>query len=33
MPTCGRLSASIDHGVTEGIIPAESPATDPDGYW
>ncbi|OUC80507.1 hypothetical protein CA982_01850 [Gordonia lacunae] len=33
MPTCARLSASIDHGVTEGIIPAESPASDPDGYW
>lgn len=33
MPTCPRLSASIDHGVAEGIIPPESPETDPDGYW
>jgi hypothetical protein len=33
MPTCARLSASIDHGVAEGIIPAESPRSDPDGYW
>ncbi|MBD0861780.1 hypothetical protein IA539_11235 [Gordonia sp. zg691] len=33
MPTCARLSASIDHGVIEGIIPAGSPDTDPDGYW
>lgn len=33
MPTCPRLSASIDHAVAEGIIPAESPAADPDGYW
>ena len=33
MPTCPRLSASIDHGVAEGIIPAESPESDPDGYW
>ena len=33
LPTCPRLSASIDHGVAEGIIPPESPATDPDGYW
>jgi hypothetical protein len=33
MPTCPRLSASIDHGVAEGIIPAESPEADPDGYW
>ncbi|MFW0796674.1 hypothetical protein AAFP30_22910 [Gordonia sp. CPCC 205515] len=33
MPTCPRLSASIDHGVAEGIIPSESPETDPDGYW
>lgn len=33
MPTCPRLSASIDHGVAEGIIPPESPASDPDGYW
>ncbi|MDL9936197.1 hypothetical protein QSJ18_05535 [Gordonia sp. ABSL1-1] len=33
MPTCPRLSASIDHGVAEGIIPAQSPVTDPDGYW
>lgn len=33
MPTCPRLSASIDHGVAEGIIPAESPDSDPDGYW
>lgn len=32
-PTCPRLSASIDHGVTEGIIPAHSPESDPDGYW
>lgn len=33
LPTCPRLSASIDHGVAEGIIPNESPETDPDGYW
>ncbi|NDK88780.1 hypothetical protein GYA93_04175 [Gordonia desulfuricans] len=33
MRTCPRLSASIDHGVAEGIIPAESPEVDPDGYW
>ncbi|MGV9857862.1 hypothetical protein ACWDTD_04370 [Gordonia sp. NPDC003425] len=33
MPTCPRLSASIDHGVAEGIIPIESPEVDPDGYW
>ncbi|MXP23286.1 hypothetical protein GIY30_18275 [Gordonia sp. HNM0687] len=33
MPTCPRLSASIDHGVAEGIIPPESPESDPDGYW
>ncbi|MEO9326755.1 hypothetical protein [Gordonia aurantiaca] len=33
MPTCVRLSASIDHAVAEGIIPAESPESDPDGYW
>lgn len=33
LPTCPRLSASIDHGVAEGIIPNESPAEDPDGYW
>lgn len=33
MPTCSRMSASIDHGVAEGIIPAESPEVDPDGYW
>ncbi|WP_246222098.1 MULTISPECIES: hypothetical protein [Gordonia] len=33
MPTCSRMSASIDHGVAEGIVPAESPAVDPDGYW
>lgn len=33
MPTCPRLSASIDHGVAEGIIPSESPDSDPDGYW
>ncbi|GAC82742.1 hypothetical protein [Gordonia paraffinivorans] len=33
MPTCVRLSASIDHAVAEGIIPAESPEHDPDGYW
>ncbi|MEE3849561.1 hypothetical protein VZC37_04415 [Gordonia sp. LSe1-13] len=33
MPTCPRLSASIDHGVAEGIIPSESPESDPDGYW
>ncbi|MGC5258912.1 hypothetical protein ACPXCG_21435 [Gordonia sp. DT218] len=33
MPTCPRLSASIDHGVAEAIIPSESPESDPDGYW
>ncbi|MDR2279525.1 MAG: hypothetical protein LBE07_01580 [Gordonia sp. (in: high G+C Gram-positive bacteria)] len=33
LPTCPRMSASIDHGVSEGIIPKESPMTDPDGYW
>ena len=33
MPTCSRMSASIDHGVAEGIIPAQSPEVDPDGYW
>ncbi|GAB36050.1 hypothetical protein [Gordonia otitidis] len=33
VPTCSRLSASIDHGVAEGIIPSESPESDPDGYW
>ncbi|AUH68047.1 MULTISPECIES: hypothetical protein [Gordonia] len=33
LPTCPRLSASIDHGVAEGIIPSESPEEDPDGYW
>ncbi|HMS77097.1 hypothetical protein [Gordonia sp. (in: high G+C Gram-positive bacteria)] len=33
MPTCPRMSASINHGVAEGIIPAESPEVDPDGYW
>ncbi|GAA1481215.1 hypothetical protein GCM10009624_16550 [Gordonia sinesedis] len=33
MPTCPRLSASIDHGVAEGIIPSRSPDSDPDGYW
>ena len=33
LPTCPRLSASIDHGVAEGIVPRESPMTDPDGYW
>ncbi|MYR06844.1 hypothetical protein GTV32_11245 [Gordonia sp. SID5947] len=33
MPTCPRMSASIDHGVAEGIIPDQSPETDPDGYW
>ncbi|MFM9377653.1 hypothetical protein [Gordonia sp. VNK21] len=33
LPTCPRLSASIDHGVAEGIIAKESPDTDPDGYW
>lgn len=33
LPTCPRLSASIDHGVAEGIVPRESPETDPDGYW
>ncbi|GAC68460.1 hypothetical protein [Gordonia soli] len=33
MPTCPRLSASIDHGVAEGIVPGESPESDPDGYW
>lgn len=33
LPTCPRMSASIDHGVAEGIVPPESPATDPDGYW
>jgi hypothetical protein len=33
MRTCPRLSASIDHGVAEGIIPSESPESDPDGYW
>lgn len=33
MPTCPRLSASIDHGVAEGIVPAQSPESDPDGYW
>ncbi|GAB89741.1 hypothetical protein [Gordonia rhizosphera] len=32
-PTCPRLSASIDHGVAEGIIAAQSPDSDPDGYW
>jgi hypothetical protein len=33
LPTCPRLSASIDHGVSEGIIPRESPDVDPDGYY
>ncbi len=33
LPTCPRMSASIDHGVAEGIIPKESPVEDPDGYW
>lgn len=33
LPTCPRLSASIDHAVAEGILPPESPAVDPDGYW
>lgn len=33
LPTCPRLSASIDHGVAEGIVPRESPDSDPDGYW
>ena len=33
MRTCSRMSASVDHGVAEGIIPAESPEHDPDGYW
>ncbi|NMO00972.1 hypothetical protein HH308_07060 [Gordonia sp. TBRC 11910] len=33
LPTCPRLSASIDHAVAEGILPRESPAADPDGYW
>ncbi|GAB18857.1 hypothetical protein GOEFS_068_00020 [Gordonia effusa NBRC 100432] len=33
MPTCPRLSASIDHAVAEGILPPESPVEDPDGYW
>ncbi|MET9490045.1 hypothetical protein [Nocardia sp. NPDC006630] len=31
--TCQHLSATIDYGVAEGIIPAQSPETDPDGYW
>lgn len=31
--SCPRLSASITHGVAEGIIPGESPDADPDGYW
>ncbi|PXW31707.1 UNVERIFIED_CONTAM: hypothetical protein DES50_104107 [Williamsia faeni] len=33
LPTCPRLSASIDHGVSEGIVPRESPDVDPDGYY
>ncbi|MFT4127099.1 MAG: hypothetical protein QM662_12835 [Gordonia sp. (in: high G+C Gram-positive bacteria)] len=33
MRTCPRLSASISHGVAEGIIPSGSPESDPDGYW
>lgn len=33
LPTCPRMSASIDHGVSEGIIPKESPEVDPDGYY
>jgi hypothetical protein len=33
LPTCPRMSASIDHGVSEGIIPKESPDVDPDGYY
>lgn len=33
LPTCPRMSASIDHGVAEGIIAPESPEQDPDGYW
>ena len=33
LPTCPRLSASIDHAVAEGILPDESPEVDPDGYW
>ncbi len=33
LPTCPRLSASIDHAVAEGILPRESPKVDPDGYW
>lgn len=33
LPTCPRMSASIDHGVAEGIIARESPVEDPDGYW
>ena len=33
LPGCPRLTASIDHGVAEGIIPREGPEVDPDGYW
>ena len=33
LPTCPRLSASIEHGVAEGLVPRESPDVDPDGYW
>lgn len=33
LPTCPRLSASIDHAVAEGILSDESPEVDPDGYW
>ncbi|WP_026919688.1 hypothetical protein [Gordonia shandongensis] len=33
LPTCPRLSASIDHAVAEGMVPRESPDEDPDGYW
>ncbi len=33
LPGCPRLTASIDHGVAEGIIAREGPEVDPDGYW
>jgi hypothetical protein len=33
VPTCPHLPASIDYRLAEGLIPSESPETDPDGYW
>ncbi|MCF8588491.1 hypothetical protein [Gordonia liuliyuniae] len=33
LPTCPRMSATIEHGVAEGIVPRQSPDADPEGYW